>query len=62
MGETEKSLVSFLLFPRHLLMATAGGKTLTALGLNRYRYSCAFIRQLIELTVLGRNIKVMLFE
>lgn len=33
--QTEKSL-----FPRLLLMATVGGKTLAALDLNKYRYSC----------------------
>lgn len=43
-------------------MATVGGKTLTALDLSRYRYSCVLIIQLTELTVLGRNIAVTLFE
>lgn len=47
MGKIEKSIVSFLFFPRHLLMATAGDKTLTALDLNRYRHSYVVIMLLI---------------
>lgn len=61
-GKLKNYFFSFLLFPRHLLMAAVGGKTLTALDLNRYRYSCVFIMRLIELTVLGRNVEVTLFE